>query len=166
MVNKNGSDDMVAKIISAFPCCGKSYFAKTHIDIHSLDLDSSFYSCIDNHGSKVRNPNFPDNYINDIKEYMENYDFIFVSSHISVRTALRNRNIPYILVYPDNTPDCFQEWKQRCYQSNKINLWDMFLGNCWSSLLHSCKGDNGAKKHYLLQPTEYIDKVVQIEQNL
>jgi len=154
---------MTAKIISAFPCCGKSYFSKTHIDIHALDLDSSFYSWIEQHGIKMRNPDFPENYIQEIKKLSEDYDFIFVSSHISVRTALKNRNIPYILVYPSNTPECFQEWKNRCYQSNKKNLWDMFLDKCWTSLLHFCRGDNGAIRHYQLQPTEYMDMVVQKE---
>ena len=152
-----------AKVISAFPCCGKSYFSSNHMDIYTIDLDSSFYSWTDHNGTKIRNPDFPDNYIQEIKRLSDNYSFIFVSSHISVRTALSDNKIPYILVYPLNIPDCFYEWKRRCYQSHRKSLWDMLLEKSWDHLLHSCKRDIGALRHYQLQPTEYMDSVIQRE---
>lgn len=64
---------------------------------------------------KVRNPEFPANYIKHIKEQMKSgkYDFIFVSSHQSVREALRNENIEYTIVCPNINMK--EEWLGRCY---------------------------------------------------
>ncbi len=54
------------------------------------------------YGSKERNPAFPGNYIDHIKAcYLDsNIDYVFVSSHVEVRGALRDANIPYTVVIP------------------------------------------------------------------
>ena len=108
------------KIISAYPCCGKTYAFENYQDIYSiLDSDSSEFSWIyrertDDELQKIkedlesmlspinadkefervrhekikeRNPNFPNNYIEHIKENIGKVDYIFVSSHLVVRQA-------------------------------------------------------------------------------
>ena len=153
----------MAKIISAFPCCGKSYFVNHNTKYHCIELDSSIYSWMVINGTKIRNPDFPENYIEQIKTHLFSFDVIFISSHVSVRTALRYSKLPYILVYPNNTPECFEEWKRRAYSRGSMALWDTVLGPCWTHFLHSCKGDTGASIHYRLQSDEYIDAVVRME---
>ena len=93
------------KIISAFPGCGKTYCFNKYkdTDIKILDSDSSEFSWLkDKNGNntKERNPEFPINYINHIKENIGKVDIIFVSSHDLVRKALEDNSINYILVYP------------------------------------------------------------------
>lgn len=93
------------KVISAFPGCGKTYCFNKYkdSDIKILDSDSSEFSWVkDKNGvnTKERNPDFPMNYINHIKENMGKVDVIFVSSHDVVRDALKENDINYILVYP------------------------------------------------------------------
>ena len=54
-------------IVSAFPCCGKTYYFENKKDLVVLDSDSSNFSWIkDENGNntKERNPEFPNNYIN------------------------------------------------------------------------------------------------------
>lgn len=83
---------MDTKIISAFPGTGKSYVYRKYInsDLKIIDSDSSKFS----------KEYFPANYIEHIKRCLGRYDIVFVSSHKSVRQALkrcRNRlyhNIP------------------------------------------------------------------------
>ena len=90
---------MRTKIISAFPGTGKSVYHQKHKET-TLDSDSSNFSwIIDENGNKVRNTEFPKNYIEHIKENIGKYEFIFVSSHKDVREALLNECIFFYLVY-------------------------------------------------------------------
>ena len=119
---------MSAKIISAFPACGKTTYYKkwSQYSLENvwrirnngeqaynnlglpcgqkiLDSDSSEFSWVkDEYGNNtsVRNPKFPQNYIDHIKEKMLTEDIIFVSSHEVVRDALKQNGIPYHIFYP------------------------------------------------------------------
>ena len=77
-------------VISAYPCCGKSYAYEHYKDKYSmLDSDSSKFSWKTEKVAlpdmqdgckweerKVRNPEFPDNYIAHIKENIGKVDII------------------------------------------------------------------------------------------
>ena len=96
------------KIIAAYPACGKSYFTENVKDYFEgenpivLDSDSSLFSWIYENGEKTdkRNPDFPKNYINHIKENIGKADIIFVSSHSVVRKSLGDNKIKFTLVVP------------------------------------------------------------------
>lgn len=106
-------------IYSVFPACGKTYCYEHQEDyglkIH--DSDSSEFSWIRTKGAKERNPDFPNNYIKHIKENIGKYDYIFVSSHASVREALDEYGIQFTVVYPNY--DCKAEWVGRCFVRDK-----------------------------------------------
>ena len=91
---------MKATIISAFPGTGKTYLFDNDPLLNILDSDSSSYSWIIQNGEKKRNPDFPANYIQHIKEEMDKVDLILVSSHLDVREALVKEGIKFILAYP------------------------------------------------------------------
>ena len=125
------------KIISAFPGTGKSYYHNKHKET-TLDSDSSIFSWrMDVDGNKVRNPDFPKNYINHIEENIGKYEFIFVSSHKEVRDALLNKCLFFYLVYPDSRrkDEFIQRYKNRGNDDNFINLvsnnWDEWLNELW-----------------------------------
>jgi hypothetical protein len=115
---------MRTKIISAFPGVGKTTYHKNNPDT-TLDSDSSGFSwVIDGHGNKTRNPSFPQNYINHIKENIGKYKYIFVSSHKEVRDALLDNCIFFYLVYPVNSrkDEFIQRYKDRGNDENFIKL--------------------------------------------
>ena len=151
---------MSAKIISAFPGCGKttyykewSQYSKDNVwregkeeQVYNnigepcgrkiLDSDSSLFSWIyDGLGNKsdTRNPDFPTNYINYIKNHMETEDIIFVSSHKVVREALEKENIPYYLIYPGKSllNNFMYRFKERGNDEKFIEFqrthWDEFI---------------------------------------
>ena len=116
-----------AVLISAFPGCGKSTFYNKY-SVYSesqeeqykdcsnckiLDSDSSQFSWIWKDGQKTneRNPEFPANYIEHIKENMLTQDIIFISTHESVRNALKEAGLEYTLIYPDGSLK--EEWIRR-----------------------------------------------------
>lgn len=134
MSEKKGFTD--TKIYSVFPACGKTYCYEhqENYNLKILDSDSSEFSWIRvldethefrNRGKKnykeqyikVRNPDFPNNYIKHIKEHIGKYDCILVSSHASVREALDKEGIDFIVVYPEQS--CKAEWLGRCYMREK-----------------------------------------------
>lgn len=78
-------------IVSAFPGCGKTtMFNELNGKIKIMDSDSSKFDKID----------FPRNYIEHIKENIDNVDIMFISSHEDVRNALENEDIDFDLFYP------------------------------------------------------------------
>jgi len=112
-------------VVCGFPGIGKSYYVKNYnnrsiwADTHDTmfkvyDSDSSSYSWIDkNDHSKGRHPDFPNNYIKHIKAVNTDNSLVFVSSHKEVRDALKEANIPYVIVYPD---------LEKCYKHEYIVL--------------------------------------------
>ena len=134
-------------VISAYPCCGKSYIVENQKKIFRgitndsgekisvADSDSSGYSWIYEDGERTdkRHPDFPNNYIEHIKGLMGKVDFIFVSSHKIVREALRDNNIEFVMVIPDKRE--LNEWMVRMYNredtdefiNNQIDHWDEWL---------------------------------------
>lgn len=119
---------MTTKIISAFPGTGKTFYHSKHPET-TLDSDSSNFSWIlDENGSKtnVRNPDFPNNYIQHVKENIGKYEFIFVSSHKEVRDALIKNNIFFYLVYPsiNRKNEFIQRYKDRGNTESFIKLVD------------------------------------------
>lgn len=124
-------------VISAYPACGKTYAFEHQRELgyKILDSDSSKFSWIEKDGIKERNPDFPQNYIEHIKKEIDNYDFIFVSSHLKVREALTNAGIRFVTVYPDNNAK--NEWIGRMYcRGNHVGFlkfqnenWDKFVND-------------------------------------
>jgi hypothetical protein len=115
---------MNTKIYSIFPACGKTwlYEHQEDYDLKILDSDSSNFSWIEvrdafGRKTKLRNPDFPANYIKHIKENIGKYDCIFVSSHKSVREALDAEGIDFTIVYPESS--CMAEWVGRCFIREK-----------------------------------------------
>ncbi|MGC8362881.1 hypothetical protein ACSHUI_00200 [Bacillus subtilis] len=127
-------------VISGFPGVGKSYFTEKFANSGTkviLDSDSSKFSWLE---SFVRNPDFPNNYIEHIKANLQTADIIFVSSHRVVRDALRVAGIEYTLVYPHKSLK--DEYKRR-YEARGSDVtfiemmdqnWDSFIDEIESEL--------------------------------
>lgn len=141
-------------IISAFPCCGKSYaFKKLLQEGYSVwDSDSSDFSwkvkyvsymdtalSIKTEKRKERNLDFPNNYIEHIKSGIGQVDIIFVSSHKIVRDALLAEGIPFIAVYPSK--EMLNEWVGRAYtRGSGIDFCDMIINN-WDNWINEIETD-------------------------
>lgn len=157
---------MNTRVYSIFPACGKTwlYEHQEDYDLKILDSDSSnfswIYTNIDIEGlRKIRNPDFPDNYIKHIKENIGKYDCIFVSSHASVREALDAEGIDFTIVYPMQM--CKAEWVGRCYIREKkgesgcgaevmYNNFDKWIQECFETGINH--------KEIVLLPSQYLSE--------
>lgn len=159
---------MKTRVYSVFPACGKTWLYEHQEDygITILDSDSSQFSWIINVNeyeneirgmSKVSNPNFPNNYIDHIKDNIGKYDCIFVSSHASVREALDKEGIDFVIVYPEQS--CKAEWVGRCFIREKngesgcgaeamYNNWDQWISECFETGIDH--------REVVLQSKEYL----------
>ena len=148
------------KVVSAFPACGKTYLfnhLKCSPCFKAIDSASSEFSWIYTDDGKERNPDFPRNYIEHIKENIGKYDLIFVSSHKQVRDALKEAGIEYTLVYPDRSLK--EEWLGRCWirqnqgtQGFPLDVLNLF----WEEWIDECEEDAKNRESIVLQHGEYL----------
>lgn len=156
---------MDTKIYSIFPACGKTwlYEHQEDYDLKILDSDSSEFSwirCYDPYGrpiTKHRNPDFPRNYIEHIKENIGKYDCIFVSSHASVRDALDEEGIDFTIVYPEF--DCKAEWVGRCFireKNGESGCGAEAMYNNWEQWNTECFQTGADHEEIVLESKEYL----------
>lgn len=149
------------QIVSAFPATGKSYFTK-NTSKNVLDSDSSNFSwTINEDDTKIRNPNFPNNYIQHIKENIGKVDIIFVSSHKEVREALVENNIEFTLVFPNNRTktEYLKRYKDRGNDKNFIN----FIKNNWNGFIQDLLCQKSCWK-LILEKGQYISNIIPLHE--
>ena len=153
------------KIFSVFPASGKTYMYEHQDDwnLKILDSDSSEFSWMWKESEwsgdlvRVRNPEFPNNYIEHIKENIGKYDYIFVSSHKEVRDALDEREINFTIVFPEYK--CKEEWFGRCCIreiQGKNGFDSTVLLNNWDKWWYDCAECGETHSHIVLRPTEHL----------
>ena len=156
-----------ARVISAFPACGKTYLFNSRKDLDILDSDSSKFSWINKDGKKIRNPAFPNNYIKHIKENIGKVDFIFVSSHKDVRKALDDAGVEFYVVYPEDF--CRAAWIGRCFLRGSGADFCQMLADNWNDWISEMQECALTHKHYVLGSYEYlsnaIDSFLRLEYN-
>ncbi len=184
---------MQTVVISAYPCCGKTYcFEKLSKQYIMLDSDSSQFSWITrkptekeveeyakrlkddgkirlmgtdwfinkyaNTEIRTRNPEFPANYIQHIKENLGKVDIIFVSSHLEVRKALQSAEIEYVTVYPDS--DLLEEWVGRMYLRKSPESFVKFQIENWDKFTKGVDNEPHGKYVHRLWSRQYLTSVI------
>ena len=146
-------------VISAFPACGKTYCFENYQDKFTmLDSDSSEFSWVkDENGknTKERNPDFPNNYIQHIKDNIGKVDIIFVSSHKIVRDALIENDIDTVLVYP--SIDMRDEWIRRFKERGNNENFITFIDNNWVNFINEMDEEIDMMRCVLDQYDNYIN---------
>jgi hypothetical protein len=141
------------KVISGFPGIGKSVLTKQS-NLTVLDSDSSQFSWIE---KGVRNPDFPNNYMNHIKENIGKADYILVSSHDNVRQALKDNQIDYTIVYP--SVDLKDEYMDRYAGRGNDEKFINFIGTNWDKFLSDIQEDS-YPKHVCLSKGQFLSHML------
>ena len=124
----------MAIIICGFPGVGKSCVATNRTNI--LDAESSAFSWIfdpETAEEPKRNQAFPGNYVKHIKDNMDRYEFIMVSTHKQVLDAIEYEGLPYIIVAPQ--PCLKNEYLIRYLQRGSTIEFIELLNEKWESFL-------------------------------
>lgn len=153
------TNEKTTMVISAFPACGKSWMHETSKDKVILDSDSSEFSWVTNEKEeKIRNPEFPENYIAHIKSNIGKVDIIFVSSHLTVRQALTNEGINYITVYPYS--DIKEEWIGRCFCRGNDIAFLNFINSSWDKFMEDIYNEPFGDELYRLGRGEHLSDII------
>ncbi|MGL5713290.1 MAG: hypothetical protein ACRCX2_09750 [Paraclostridium sp.] len=136
-------------VISGFPGTGKSYYVNNNL-LNELTSDSD--------SSKFDKANFPQNYIEHIKELIEKGTVrIFVSSHKEVREALVKEGINFILAYPKRElkEEYIERYKQRGNNESFIKL----VSENWDSWITELENQEGCE-HKQLCSGQFVADVI------
>jgi len=141
------------KVISGFPAVGKSFLSEQS-DLTVLDSDSSNFSWV---REGERHPDFPNNYIEHIKNSIGKVDYILVSSHDIVREALRENNIPYTLVYPSF--ELKDEYSDRYRNRGNNEGFIKFIDSNWHKFISDIENETFPKL-VELESGQYLSDVL------
>lgn len=122
----------MVKVYACFPGTGKTYAKETFVGLDIADSDSSRFSWIVNEkGEKVRNPEFPANYITEIKRRMAENDVVLVSTHDVVIKALIEARIDFSIIHPARSlkEEYLRRYRERGSDEAFINLLDKNWNN-------------------------------------
>lgn len=160
-------------IISAWGCFGKTTFANNNPKI-CLDIESIHYSriypdkIVDDEISKgddnfVPNPDYPQNYINDIVANLGKYKFIFITLARELFAELDKLGIEYTILYPLPTRKhkILDDARKRGNNEHFVGILDKILS---SNEEHDFLKNNCNYKEFIYLPddeyvTDYINRM-------
>jgi len=139
-------------LVSGFPGIGKTHYYN-HARWRVLDSDSSLFSWMGSGANKIRNPSFPKNYVDHIKDALDTVDVILVSTHKTVRDALTEAKLTFTLVYPE--AHLKHEYLQRFRDRGSDDKFIAMLDSNWDTFMSELEEQQDCK-HVRLKYGEYL----------
>lgn len=141
-----------ALIICGFPGVGKTHASRVH---GWQDSDSSGFSWV---SDGVRNPDFPQNYIEHLKK---SRGVILASSHIQVRDALALNRLPFWIVYPEKTAK--EEYIERYRSRGSAVEFLALLDKKWDEWIMGMETESRCVNRIVLGAGEYLADVDELK---
>ena len=134
-------------IISGFPGIGKT------------TVYNNGYNCTDSDSSKFDKAHFPGNYIEHIKNLIQrgDLDYIFVSTHESVRNALVEAGIEFTVVYPEHSLK--QEYMARYEGRGSPSAFLDIMSRSWDEFIQGCSETQAPK--VVLKEGQFLEDVLE-----
>ena len=141
--------ELYTVLCAAFPGTGKSTMYRRYARSEKIILDSD--------SSKFNKDQFPENYLQHIKDNIGKVDVICISSHKEVRDALVANNLPFTLIYPDKSTkdEYISRYTDRGNSSQFIEL----MEKNWGLWIDECEQQKGCK-HIVLPSMIFVDDVL------
>lgn len=141
------------KVISGFPGTGKSHYVG--YGEGSGYMPQGFAS--DSDSSKFDKSNFPQNYIEHIKQLIsKGTTRIFISSHKEVRDALVKEGIEFTLVYPKK--ELKKEYIERYRQRGSPDSFIKLVSENWDNWINELENQKGCT-HKQLETNQFMSNV-------
>lgn len=136
-------------LCAAFPGTGKTTMFNKFADSEKIILDSD--------SSKFSKDQFPQNYLQHIKDNIGKVDIICISSHKEVREDLVANGLPFTLIYPDKSlkDEYVARYKDRGNSSQFIEL----VENNWDLWIEECEDQKGCE-HIILPSMIFVGDVL------
>lgn len=158
-------------VFCGFPGTGKSTITKNaekyglkHCHVHKdnngeIEITvpaGELTPVFDSDSSLFDKEHFPGNYIKHIQGILNQYPnaVILMSSHDTVREALKDAGIVYTLVYPQR--ELKEEYLERYEQRGSPEAFVKMMDNKWNDFIDTCVQDEAAADHIVLSEGEYL----------
>ena len=149
------------KIIAAFPACGKTrlYEHQEQYGLKILDSDSSKFSWLYVNTDEFGEP-LEGNNTEHIKNNIGKYDYIFISSHASVREALKDAGIDFAVVFPKQSLK--EEWIGRCFIRGSGEEFCKLIADNWDGWILQMEQEvvYNNRNFYRLDHNEYLSDAI------
>lgn len=144
------SNTVPARVISGFPGIGKStLYNRAHEEgVNVSDSDSSGFP----------KDGFPANYIEHIKQKINECDLVLVSSHDVVRAAMVAEGIAFTLVYPNRGLKA--EYLRRYRKRGSPEAFVKLLDEKWDEWIDGCERQEKCSHVVLRNPDEYLADII------
>jgi len=154
-------------VVCAFPGTGKTYMYELYKERACIfDSDSSKFSWLE---PGVRNPEFPNNYIEHIKEEIKNgAQIILVSTHSVVRKALLENDIPFTIVYPhiEDKEVYLRRYRTRGSSDDFIKMMDENYEKFITEIMDEVSQNPNMIDPIVLESHQYItDRIAYVDYN-
>ena len=136
-----------ASVLMGFPGVGKTFLYENNRGLDVLDSDSS----------KFDKSYFPDNYVQHVEDNLHSCDLILVSSHKSVREALKKADISYTLFIP--SVEAKDEYINRFTARGSSDEFTELISANWEEWLKQCSKDTGGRVTVLTEGQYLTDAV-------
>lgn len=149
-------------IIAGFPCVGKTTMGNKYENV--IDLSSTKYHYIveqdkineqlkGNEKQHKVNPNWPQNYIDEVVRIKDKYDVVFVCDRVEILSLMISQNIDFLIAMPHKNLkyDYIERAKQRGNNEKFLKIYEEKF-NIWWNDMNSLP----VKKIYL-EKDEYVE---------
>lgn len=119
---------MKAKIVAAFPGCGKSYACRP---------ENSRFSCYNILLAEIDEDNFEESFLTQLREVIRNFDYIFVPSDMRVLNCLQAEQYHFRLMYP--SPWLRAEFILRYWQRGSPEDFQKHMDENFEKLIQECE---------------------------
>jgi len=137
------------KIICVFSGCGKTYLSENEKNKIVLDLDKDQKTFLKR--------DFPNYYIQYVKENIGVADIILVSSHKEIRDSLTKENIEFSLVYPNR--NLKENFKKNYFKRGSTQLFVDVMNKNWDNWIDQMIEQKCYKK-IELQENQFLSDLI------
>lgn len=149
---------MKTLVILGFKGIGKTYtydYTKnSDLKVTEIDIENFLWK---DEKKEIRNEEFPNNFILDIKNKMDDYEVILLSSDKIIRTLLKEEDIQYVSVYPGK--DIKDEFIGRFTRRGINDDFVQSLRDNWDVIINDLENDDYAIK-FPLKSKQYLNHIL------
>lgn len=153
-------------IIAGFQGIEKTILGKKYSNVIDFDAMLYMYDLTENQKKmsyeeikgidKIRNKNYPENYIKEILKIQKEYDIVLISPHKKLLEELNRRKIEYTVAFP--MKECLEEYIERYKRRGNPKIYLIKRKNSFLKQIEYL--ENSKCEQWRLKQGEYLEDIL------